>query len=194
MTDPATPNFPEGTVTQMAYVVRDIERHAASWTELTGAGPWFHLEPELRNMVYRSNPTDAKYRLAMAFVGSTLLELIQPLDDEPSIFKEILDERGEGFHHIAPRLSGLSGASFEARCLELEQQGLTLALANDVVGQGRTAFYDAKDTIGGFVEVFELGAGYSMLPRMAEVHQQWDGTDLMRPLQSLFSSLNDKEF
>ena len=97
MAQPPPLALPEGSVTQTAYVVRDIERHAAEWTRLTGAGPWFTLAPELANMVYRGHSTQAKYRLAMAFVGATMLELIQPLDEEPSIFREILDERGEGF-------------------------------------------------------------------------------------------------
>lgn len=180
--------LPEGSVTQTAFVVRDIERTAAEWTRLTGAGPWFTLKPELANMVYRGKPTTAKYRLAMAFVGTTLLELIQPLDDESSIFKEILDERGEGFHHVAPRMTALSGASFDARCRELDQQGLALALSNDVVGMGRAAFYDAKDAIGGFVEVFELGEGYAMIPMMIDMHRTWGGKDPLRPLQSLFAA------
>ena len=187
MAQPAPLALPEGSVTQTAYVVRDIERHAAEWTRLTGAGPWFTLAPELANMVYRGHSTQAKYRLAMAFVGATMLELIQPLDEEPSIFREILDERGEGFHHVAPRMTGLSGPRFDARCRELEHQGLTVALTNDVVGMGRAAFYDAKDSIGGFVEVFELGEGYAMVPLMIDVHQNWDGKDPLRPLQSLFT-------
>lgn len=176
----------EGTFTQTAFVVRDIEATALRWTALTGAGPWFALQPETKNTVYRGQPAHDRYRLAMAFSGHTLIELISPMDDEPSILNEVLTERGEGFHHISPKLSGLAGASFDARCRELEAQGLKVAMTNEVVGLGRTAFYDAKDTLGGFVEVFELGDGYGMVPLMADVHSAWDGAVPLRPLESLF--------
>lgn len=178
--------LPEGSYTQTSYVVRDIEAAAHKWTRATGAGPWFTLAPETRNSVYRGRPTKARYQLALGFLGSSCLELIQPLDDEPSILSEILNLRGEGFHHVAPRLAGLSGTTFDARCQELEASGLKLAYSNEVVGLGRAAFYDALESIGGFIEVFELGRGYAMVPTMAELHREWDGNEPIRPMQSLF--------
>jgi Glyoxalase/Bleomycin resistance protein/Dioxygenase superfamily len=178
--------LPEGSYTQTAFVVRNIEDTATRWTSLTGAGPWYLLEPETTNTIYRGKPTNEKYRLAMTFLGATCLELIQPLDQEPSILNEILAARGEGFHHVCPRISGLSGESFDARCRELEQRGLQLASKTEVVGLGRAAFYDALDAIGGFIEVFELGEGYPMVPLMADTHLAWDGSDPIRRLDSLF--------
>lgn len=179
--------LPEGSYAQTAFVVRNIENTAAHWTRLTGAGPWYLLEPETRNTVYRGNPSMATYRLALGFLGGTCLELIQPLDDGPSIFNEILVIRGEGFHHVCPHMTALKGESFDSRCRQLEKSGLTLAMSNDVVGMGRAAFYDALDTLGGFVEVFELGDGYPMVPAMADMHLAWDGLDPIRRLESLFA-------
>jgi Glyoxalase/Bleomycin resistance protein/Dioxygenase superfamily len=178
--------LPEGAYTQTAFVVRNIEGTATGWTSLTGAGPWYLLEPETKNTVYRGKPSGDKYRLAMGFLGATCIELIQPLDHEPSILNEILTVRGEGFHHVCPKMSGLSGASFDARCRELERGGLQLASNTEVIGLGRAAFYDALDSIGGFIEVFELGPGYAMVPLMADIHLAWDGSDPIRQLESLF--------
>lgn len=178
--------LPEGSYTQTAFVVRNVEESALRWTALTGAGPWYVLEPETRNTIYRGTPGTDRYRLGMAFVGATLIELIQPMDAKPSILNEVLDERGEGFHHVCPRISGLYGATFDERCRELERRGLKVAMTSEVVGLGREAFYDAKDSIGGFIEVFELGRGYGMVPLMADIHQAWDGSDSIRPLESLF--------
>lgn len=178
--------FPDGSFTQTAFVVKDVERTAKRWTALTGAGPWFILEPETRNTIYRGSPSNAKYRLGMAFVGASLIELIQPTDDQPSILNEVLAERGEGFHHVAPRLTGLRGPTFDARCRELEAAGLQLAMSNEVVGLGRASFYDAKEQTGGFIEVFELGSGYAMVPLMANLHRDWDKSDPIRPLETLF--------
>jgi Glyoxalase/Bleomycin resistance protein/Dioxygenase superfamily len=179
--------LPEGSYSQTCFVTRNIEEAATRWTKLTGAGPWYVFEPETKNTVYRGNLGNDKYRLALGFLGGTCMELTQPRDKEPSILNEILALRGEGFHHVCPQISGLSGETYDARCRELERNGLKLAMKNEVVGLGRAAFYDALDSIGGFIEVFELGKGYPMLPLMADTHLAWDGKEPLRRLESLFA-------
>jgi Glyoxalase/Bleomycin resistance protein/Dioxygenase superfamily len=176
----------EGSYSQTAFVVRNIEETAARWTRLTGAGPWYLLEPETKNTIYRGKPGNDRYRLALGFLGGTCMELIQPLDKEPSIVNEVLDRRGEGFHHVCPHMTSLYGLSYDERCRQLEQSGLQLAMKNEVVGLGRAAFYDARESISGFIEVFELGQGYPMVPLMADIHAAWDGTEPIRRLESLF--------
>lgn len=94
---------------QTAFVVRDIEATAMHWTRFTGAGPWYLLEPETRNTSYRGKPGNDRYRPALGFLGGTCMELIQPLDLEPSILNEILELRGEGFHHVCPHMTALAG-------------------------------------------------------------------------------------
>lgn len=178
--------LPECSYTQIAYVVKNVEEAAAHWTKVSGAGPWFVLEPETKNTIYRGQPSNSGYRLGLTFLGGTYIELIQPTDDRPSIFKEILDQRGEGFHHISPQLSALKGASFDERCRDLESRGLKLAMNNEVVNMGRAAYYDALDSIGGFIEVFEAGEGYGMVPYIADLHLTWDGKDPIRKIESIF--------
>ena len=36
----------------------------------------------------------------MGFAGRMQIELLQPLDEEPSVYKELLDRSGPGFHHL----------------------------------------------------------------------------------------------
>ena len=175
----------EHSYTQTAYVVNDLEAAAQRWTKATGAGPWYMLAPETCNTVYRGEPGEDRYRLILGFLGATLIGLIQPLDDKPSIFNEVLRERGEGFHHVSPQLGALSGATFDERCHVFEQRGLAVAMTNVVVGLGRATFYDAKDSLGGFVEVFELGSAYPMVPAMADEHLVWDGSRVIRSFDSL---------
>lgn len=179
----------EGSISQTAYVVHDVEKTAARWTALTGAGPWYLLEPETTNTIYRGAPSECRYRIALSFCGTEMLELIMPMNDEPSIFTEVLNERGEGFHHIAPRIMALQGPTFDARLAELESLGLSAAMTNDIAGLGRCAFYDAKDSLGGFIEVFEVGGMFNLLPMMADIHAGWDGKEPIRQMESLFGSL-----
>ena len=51
-------------------------------------------------MTKDGEPAEFAFRLALAMVGSTQFELIQPLDDR-SMYAEFLAEKGEGLHHIA---------------------------------------------------------------------------------------------
>ena len=36
----------------------------------------------------------------MGYAGHMCIELIQPLDDHPSVYSEIAQSRGFGFHHV----------------------------------------------------------------------------------------------
>lgn len=90
-----------GQIVQMAYVVEDIRAAMNWWIQDGKVGPWFLLDsftgPEQR---YRGQPTTADVSIAMAFSGHMMIELIQPKDTQPSVYKEIIDRRGYGFHHI----------------------------------------------------------------------------------------------
>ena len=178
--------LPEGSYTQTAYVVNNLEESAAHWSKVSGAGPWFVSEAETKNTIYRGKPSGFGFRIALAFLGATQLELVQMTDEEPSIFKEIRDKRGFGFHHICPQISGLSGEGFEERCHEMESQGLHVAMTTEVTGTGRFAYYDALDSIGCFIEIVEFGKAYALVPYMADLHLAWDGKDPIRKIETLF--------
>lgn len=177
--------LPEGSYMQASYVVNNLEESAANWTKLTGAGPWFISEAKTKNTVYRGQPASFTFRIALAFLGATQLELVQLTDDGPSVFKETLDKSGPGFNHVCPQMSGLSGAAFDERCREMERRGMEQAMITEVVGSGRFAYYDALDTIGCFVEIYESGKGYAMVPYLADLHLGWDGKDPIRKIESL---------
>jgi hypothetical protein len=181
--------LPEGSYSQVCYVVRDIEEAAHRWTSTTGAGPWFVFEAAAQDKLYRGRTGTDRSLAALAALGGMSIELYQPLDDEPSIINEILDSRGEGFHHVHPRISGLSGATYDARCAEYERKGLEVAMSCTFPGIGRAAFYDALDTIGGFIEVLELGAAYPVMDVIAGAHQGWDGERPMRTLDDALAAM-----
>ena len=54
-------------------------------------------------------------------------------------------------------------------------------------GIGRAAFFDALDSIGGFVEVMEVEEdGHGAVERLREIHLGWDGSDPIRTFEDLF--------
>ena len=49
--------------------------------------------------VYRGAPTDMRLTLAVGFAGHMSFELIEQHDDLPSVYREMIETRGYGFHH-----------------------------------------------------------------------------------------------
>ena len=90
-----------GQIVQTAYVVKDVRKAIDWWIQDGKAGPFFLLDsftgPEQR---YRGNPTKADVAIAMGFAGHFMIELIQPKDNEPSVYQEIIKARGYGLHHL----------------------------------------------------------------------------------------------
>ena len=94
-------------VTQLGYVVHNIEQAKEIWWKILGIGPWrttiYTLRKE-KDAPFRGElhgqPTDYSMKLAFAQVDKVQIELIQPLEG-PSIYKEHLANKGTGFHHFA---------------------------------------------------------------------------------------------
>jgi 4-hydroxyphenylpyruvate dioxygenase-like putative hemolysin len=57
------------------------------------------------NATYRGQPTEAQAKLAFFDMGQVQIELIEPLGGD-SVWQEVLDEKGEGVHHIAFQVKG----------------------------------------------------------------------------------------
>jgi len=90
-------------VTQIAFVVEDLEDGMDRFGGLLGVKPWeiYRFEPpRLTDQTYRGEPHEYSMALALTEVDGTMIELIEPLEGE-SIYTEHLDEHGEGLHHIA---------------------------------------------------------------------------------------------
>jgi len=91
-----------GEICQIGIVVRDLQKAVDNYWSALGIGPWsiVRIEPPLlRDVTLRGKPVVASMLAAIAQSGSIQLELIQPLEG-PSIWKEFLEERGEGIHHV----------------------------------------------------------------------------------------------
>ena len=89
-------------INQIAIVVENLEMVAKNYWNILGIGPWaiFNWEaPLVYDRKYHGKPAWAREKIAIVQVGDVQLELVQPVDG-PSIYKDWLKERGEGFHHM----------------------------------------------------------------------------------------------
>ena len=86
-----------GTLHHTCFVVHDVEKAAAALAE-SGIGPWgvWTIEPAATTVRGREVPFS--FRIALASVGDSNVELLAPHEGE-SIFVGDLEANGEGFHH-----------------------------------------------------------------------------------------------
>ena len=102
MTQESTPKIQCKGVNQIAIVVKNLELVAENYWKIFGIGPWaiFNWEaPLVYDRKYHGASVWAREKIAITQVGDVQLELVQPVDG-PSIYKDWLDECGEGLHHM----------------------------------------------------------------------------------------------
>lgn len=139
---------PHGGIIQTAFVVKDIHEAMASWVADCKVGPWFLLDHWTGDdPVYRGAPSQADVAIAMAFAGHMQIELIQPNDDHPSVYRETILGRGYGFHHL-----GRATFDIEADLAELEGRGYALAFRAGVPTGGDVAYLEHPG-YSGFLEL-----------------------------------------
>jgi hypothetical protein len=167
-----------GQIVQMAYVVEDIRASIDWWVQDAKTGPWFLLDHFWADdQVYRGAPSKADVAIAMAFAGPMCIELIQPLDNHPSVYREVTQQRGYGFHHI-----GIAVDDVDAEILAYEARGYTLAMRAKVPTGGAVAYMDGDTANPGFLELIPVTAGMDKtFTKFWSASVGWDGHDPIRP-------------
>lgn len=168
---------PDDGIIQMAYVVPDIHEAIGEWIKKLGVGPWFLLDHFSGiDPKYRGAESRADVSLAMSFAGHMNVELIQPNDDAPSVYREAIERRGYGFHHW-----GRATWQFDVDVEHYRSAGHELAFVAGVPTGGRVAYMDTTAELPGYVELIELGGGFE--PAFAKFYRAsigWDGNDPVR--------------
>lgn len=176
---------PPGSVIEHCHVVHDLDAALDHWTKALGAGPFYVGEMHFpEGHTYRGEPSVMAIKVALGFSGGLLIELIEPMADDHSVFSEALEERGPGFHHVMLREDYDSGRK------RFEAMGYTAALENTTPLGERCVLMDTRDATGGYVEFMDLHIGFERLTQMmADAHESWDGSQPVRPMASLFAAL-----
>lgn len=146
-------------ISQIAIVVRDIDDALEKYTRVLGWGPWNvyeHKPPSLHDTYLHGEPAEYTMIGAEAHVGSIVVELLQPVDG-PSIYKEWLDGRGEGLHHIAV----MRPTPDESRALRDHFAGLGAeVMMEGRIGKGIHFYY--LDTEPLLKVILESGTGHAV--------------------------------
>ena len=144
---------PDDGIIQMAYVVPDVRAAMSAWVEKVKVGPWFLLEHFTGNdPKYRGRDSTADVAIAMSFAGHMNIELIQPNNEAPSVYREWIERRGYGFHHW-----GRATWQFDQDVERYRAAGHELVFLAGVPTGGRVAYMDTTADLPGYVELIELG-------------------------------------
>ena len=144
----------EDAIMQICFVTDNLEKSLDWFADLTGKTP-SHIggaagHDEAR-AVYHGKPAEVSCRLAMFKFGNIDVEFLQP-GPEKSAWRDLLEERGPGCHHIAFRTRNLT-----KRDAYLESKGHKLLQRGEFDGShGRYAYYDTVKDLGVMVELLEF--------------------------------------
>jgi hypothetical protein len=175
---PVTPlafGRPPGTVIQYAYTVADIDVSISLYVDRFRVGPWFVRGPFTPPLArYRGRPAQMTITLARAFAGDTMIELIQQHDESPSIYREVIERRGHGFHHFAIGTLDRDLDRFAA-------MNYPVAFEDRVPSGARVVYVDSTADLPGFIEVIEMNdAMQQMYAMFRDEAAGWDGTNPIR--------------
>lgn len=121
---PATPSdyptkgmIPQKRMLHIGIVVRDIEKARDHWMKFLGLDKAPNItiaagDPK-NPTEYRGHPSTAQAKLLFLTLDNLQVELIEPIGEAPSHWREFLDRKGEGVHHIGFAVKGMGEAYLE---------------------------------------------------------------------------------
>lgn len=145
---------PAQRMLHIGIVVRDIEKAMRHWTTFLGLDappPVIMATGDPANPTeFRGQPSAAIAKLAFFQLDNTQVELIEPVGDHPSHWREFLEQHGEGVHHIGFAVTGMGEGHLE----NFAQHGLPVAQHGGWDG-GEYGYMDTHDALGVTVELLE---------------------------------------
>jgi hypothetical protein len=134
---------------------------------------------------YRGKPTDMRISLAFAQSGSVQIELIQQLNDAPSLFKDFLDSGRDGLQHLA-----FWTQNFDADMARYRDAGYSVVQTAGLNGpNNRNAFIVRQSDDELAIEISETsGTKGEFFRHIAEAAIGWNGSDPIRTIASLPTS------
>lgn len=173
---------PLGGITQVSYVVEDLDKAMSAYARYLGTGPFFASKRiDVKGAEYRGKPSDFSLRIAIGYSGHTQIELIQQLDDRPSVFRELIERSGYGFHHW-----GVGTRDIDADVARLVGEGGTVSFRARSQAGARVVYVDGVSGLPGMVEMIEMTSAQEKFYTAIYVAALgWAGTEPIRDVASL---------
>jgi hypothetical protein len=181
MSNFARPHVTQMPMTQVAWVVHDLQQTMSQWLNI-GVGPFFTLDVVDLPVSHRGEPSSLSMTIGLAQAGPIQIELIQQTSDKPSAYTDGEPSGAARVHHISRALGG-----YDEAIANLQEEGLVL-VTEATWGETRFCYLDARDTLGCFIElVDDSETGQKMHKIIRESADGWDGKDPIRRLEPLLA-------
>ncbi len=145
-------------ISHLGIVVRNLERTENLLQNILG---WRKISSSITpqgEKTYKGKAVDFSCKMSFYSVGKTEIELIEPVFGA-NVWKDFLDKRGEGLHHIQIRVENFEIAKryLESKGLEMIQSG-----PSDRYKGCRWCYFDTLDLLGYYIEIINtLELGYT---------------------------------
>jgi methylmalonyl-CoA/ethylmalonyl-CoA epimerase len=144
----------EDAIMQICFVTDNLEKSIAWFADLTGKEPGpigKAADHDEAKAVYMGKRAEVSCRLAMFKFSNIDVEFLEP-GPEKSAWRDLLEEKGPGVHHIAFRTRNVT-----KRGAYLEGKGYReLQKAEFDGSHGRYAYYDTVRDLGIQIELLEF--------------------------------------
>lgn len=174
-----------GEIRQLGYVVEDIEAAMDYWAKTMGVGPWFYNpKVPIEDYHYDGKNHAVHNSVALANAGFIQIELIQPRNDAPSMYRDFLRAGHTGLQHVAYWTE-----HFERDLTTMQANGFAVKMGGQVGNNGRFVYFDRQSHPGTVIELSEVaGPKGRMFATIREASVNWDGSDPVRAFPSLVES------
>jgi hypothetical protein len=142
-------------VFQLAYAVPDIR-------DAVGIGQSYFGIPEFQinlDVPIETRSGVAKCHFALAFIGETQIELIQPAGGADAVYRDALPTTGNmRLHHVGVLIR--DSASWTRQKSEIEAAGLQTPVGGDFAGLMHYLYADTRADLGHYIEyMYQTEAG-----------------------------------
>jgi methylmalonyl-CoA/ethylmalonyl-CoA epimerase len=149
-------------ITQVAVVVKDLRKAMEAYTKIMGWQPWSvyeHKPPILHHTELHSKPANYSMLGAEVHCNPIDFEILQPLEGA-SIYKEFLEQHGEGLHHV----SVVNTAENVDQALENFEKNDVDVIMSGRLGEGIRFYYMDTEPVLKMVAETVSGHAISMRP------------------------------
>lgn len=167
-----------GAVTQNGYVVRDLRAAMDHWINVMGVGPWFYIERVKTDYFrHRGKDSNVEMSIALANSGDLQIELIQQLNDAPSMYKEFLDTGHEGLQHMSYWTTDYQTVYDRAL-----SRGFKVGHEGQIGGEkGRFCYFDTESHPGTVIEISDISGNKGrFFEHIKKAAAGWDGSEPIR--------------
>ena len=142
-----------GPIRQIAFVVSDIDQAIESWHKQMGIGPFAVVRNSkpLNGSRYRGEPSgEIVLNMAFAYIDNIQLELIEQVNETPSMYQEAAGRDYWGAHHYAVCVE-----DFEAAHQHAINNGFTEVMNAGAPGYAQMAYVESEQIPGLMLEIIE---------------------------------------